>query len=249
MKKYTGQVTLGIGDGGNDVIMIQSSDVGVGIRGKEGQQAARAADYVLSEFQHLQRLLCLHGVNSLSRSWSIANYSFYKSLIFCILQSLYNINSSFSGVSLFNSLQVTLYNIFLFVPIVSMVTKQIYSSADLLSNPSIYRYYNDSLPNRKATFFTVKEYAKGILVGLVEAVVLELLVLLGLPNASKDEYAEVIFTANLFTQDLIMLVLLPNISWLNVGCLMFGHGGMWLLFYICSSIPSLSGFVPYMSMQ
>ena len=36
MKKQTGKVTLGIGDGGNDVIMIQNSDVGVGVVGKEG---------------------------------------------------------------------------------------------------------------------------------------------------------------------------------------------------------------------
>ena len=57
MKKATGEVTLGIGDGGNDVIMIQNSDVGVGIIGKEGQQAARAADYVISEFKHLKRLV------------------------------------------------------------------------------------------------------------------------------------------------------------------------------------------------
>ena len=57
MKQATGAVTLGIGDGGNDVIMIQNSDVGVGIIGKEGQQAARAADYVISEFRHLKRLM------------------------------------------------------------------------------------------------------------------------------------------------------------------------------------------------
>lgn len=115
MKKETGAVCLGIGDGGNDVIMIQNSDVGVGIIGKEGQQAARAADYVISEFKHLKRLMMIHGVNSLSRSWTIGNYSFFKSMIFCLIQTSYSFYSSFSGVSLFNSLQVTLYNIFLFV--------------------------------------------------------------------------------------------------------------------------------------
>lgn len=249
MKKHTGQVTLGIGDGGNDVIMIQSSDVGVGIRGKEGQQAARASDYVLSEFQHLKRLLCVHGVNSLSRSWSIANYSFYKSLIFCVLQGTYSLQSSFSGVSLFNSLQVTLYNIFLFVPIVSLVTKQIYSFADLLSQPSIYRYYSNALASKQSPLFTVKEYLKWVVLGFIEAFVLEALVLFGYPYASRDNYAEVIFSANLFTQDLIMLTLLPNITWLNVICLIFGHGGMWLLFYICSSVQSLSSLVPFMSIQ
>ncbi|KAG5551952.1 hypothetical protein RHGRI_010149 [Rhododendron griersonianum] len=37
--------TLAIGDGGNDVRMIQQADIGVGISGREGLQAARAADY------------------------------------------------------------------------------------------------------------------------------------------------------------------------------------------------------------
>lgn len=118
MRKETKQVCLGIGDGGNDVIMIQNSDVGVGILGKEGQQAARAADYVISEFKHLKRLMTLHGVNSLSRSWTISIYSFYKSMIFCLIQTSYAMFSSYSGVTLFNSMQVTLYNIFLFVSVV-----------------------------------------------------------------------------------------------------------------------------------
>ena len=55
MKKRTGQVTLGIGDGGNDVIMIQNSDVGIGIIGKEGQQAARAADTVIEKYRIFSR--------------------------------------------------------------------------------------------------------------------------------------------------------------------------------------------------
>jgi phospholipid-translocating ATPase len=47
-------MTLAIGDGGNDVSMIQEANVGVGIAGKEGMQASRAADYVLGQFRFLQ---------------------------------------------------------------------------------------------------------------------------------------------------------------------------------------------------
>ena len=168
MKKRTGEVTLAIGDGGNDVIMIQNSDVGVGILGKEGQQAAQAADYVVSEFKHLKRLLCVHGVNSVSRSWTISNYSFFKSVIFCVAQTSYAVLSSYSGVSLFNSFQITLYNILLFVPIVSMVTKSLYSQYQLLNNHSIYRYYNNSNPTQKTTMFTFKEFLLWVMMGIVE---------------------------------------------------------------------------------
>lgn len=43
---------LGIGDGGNDVGMIQEAHVGIGIEGKEGKQAALASDYSIREFQY-----------------------------------------------------------------------------------------------------------------------------------------------------------------------------------------------------
>lgn len=49
---------LCIGDGGNDVSMIQAADVGVGIVGKEGKQASLAADFSITQFSHLTKLLC-----------------------------------------------------------------------------------------------------------------------------------------------------------------------------------------------
>ena len=56
-----GQVTLAIGDGANDVSMIQQAHVGVGVLGREGTQAARSSDYAISQFRHLERLLAVHG--------------------------------------------------------------------------------------------------------------------------------------------------------------------------------------------
>lgn len=52
---------LAVGDGANDAMMIKEADVGVGIRGKEGGLACQVADFSLQEFQHLQRLVLLHG--------------------------------------------------------------------------------------------------------------------------------------------------------------------------------------------
>ena len=60
-KKELKSITLAIGDGANDVSMIQTADIGVGISGKEGAQAVRAADYAFGEFRHLRRLLAVHG--------------------------------------------------------------------------------------------------------------------------------------------------------------------------------------------
>ena len=249
MKKRTGQVTLAIGDGGNDVIMIQNSDVGVGIVGKEGQQAARAADYVLSEFKHLKRLCCVHGVDSVSRSWTISNYSFFKSVIFCVLQTSYAMFSSYSGVSLFNSMQVTLYNIFLFIPIVSMVTKRGYEESELLNRPAVYRYYNDTDPQNKQTLFSFAEFGTWVVMGVLQALIVNCVAALIEGTGAYDAITNTVFFANLLSQDLLIFLLLPNITWLNVWAVLLCHALMWLVCFVCSSVTGLSGFVPYMSMQ
>lgn len=71
-------MTLSIGDGANDVAMIQEAHVGVGIAGEEGRQAVMSADYAIGQFRFLTRLVLVHGRWSYRRlSETIANF-FYK---------------------------------------------------------------------------------------------------------------------------------------------------------------------------
>jgi phospholipid-translocating ATPase len=94
------RTTLAVGDGGNDVPMIQAAHCGVAVLGKEGTQAALASDFTISDFQSLQRLLLVHGRYSYIRLSYIAQFSFYKSWVFCIVQIVYAFYSDFSGASL-----------------------------------------------------------------------------------------------------------------------------------------------------
>lgn len=80
MKKFTAS-TLAIGDGANDVNMITSAHVGVGIKGLEGQQAARAADYSMGEFKLLRRLLLNHGRECYRRNSRLVCFNFYKNIL------------------------------------------------------------------------------------------------------------------------------------------------------------------------
>ena len=73
-------ITLAIGDGANDVSMIQEAHVGVGIMGREGTQAVRAADFAFGEFRFLQRLLTVHGRYNSVRLSNMVFYSFYKKI-------------------------------------------------------------------------------------------------------------------------------------------------------------------------
>lgn len=64
IKDQTNKRIAAIGDGGNDVSMIQAAHIGIGIVGKEGQQASLAADVSVLQFKSLNRLLLWHGRNS-----------------------------------------------------------------------------------------------------------------------------------------------------------------------------------------
>ena len=79
-------MTLAIGDGANDVNMITAANVGIGIKGKEGHQAARASDYSVAEFRHIKRLLFVHGRENYRRNSTTIFYNFYKNMIMAMPQ-------------------------------------------------------------------------------------------------------------------------------------------------------------------
>lgn len=81
IKDGLGQMTLAIGDGANDVSMIQKADIGVGIAGREGMQAVMASDFAMARFQFLVRLLLVHGHWSYARLANLILYFFYKNIV------------------------------------------------------------------------------------------------------------------------------------------------------------------------
>jgi phospholipid-transporting ATPase len=76
------RTTLAIGDGANDVNMITTADVGIGIMGNEGQQAARASDYVLGQFSYLRRLMFVHGREAYRKNSFAVGYILWKNFLY-----------------------------------------------------------------------------------------------------------------------------------------------------------------------
>ncbi|KAK2952572.1 phospholipid-transporting P-type ATPase [Blattamonas nauphoetae] len=131
---------LTIGDGGNDVPMLQEGDVGVGIDGEEGKQACLASDFSFTQFRNLQPLLFIHGRQSLRRIWYITCYSMYKSVLIATIQALYNFWAGFSGISFFDSLQLTLFNLlYTSFPIAFFLMDQDIPPATALTRTRTYR--------------------------------------------------------------------------------------------------------------
>jgi phospholipid-translocating ATPase len=78
VKEGRNAMTLSIGDGANDVAMIQEANIGCGLFGLEGSQAAMSADYAFGQFRFLTRLLLVHGRWSYQRVANMHSNFFYK---------------------------------------------------------------------------------------------------------------------------------------------------------------------------
>ncbi|CCE82262.1 Piso0_001979 [Millerozyma farinosa CBS 7064] len=140
-RKKKGSLLLAIGDGANDVSMIQAAHVGVGISGMEGMQAARNADVSIGQFRYLKKLLLVHGSWSYQRISNAILYSFYKNITLYMTQFWYVFANCFSGQSIVESWTLTYYNVFFTVlpPFVLGVFDQFVSARLLDRYPQLYQ--------------------------------------------------------------------------------------------------------------
>ncbi|MBA0638180.1 hypothetical protein Godav_022213 [Gossypium davidsonii] len=131
VKKGAHKITLSIGDGANDVSMIQAAHIGVGISGLEGMQAVMASDFAIAQFRFLKDLLLVHGRWSYIRLCKVVTYFFYKNLTFTLTQFWFTFYTGFSGQRFYDDWFQSLYNvIFTALPviIVGLFDKDVSSS-------------------------------------------------------------------------------------------------------------------------
>ena len=142
--------TLAIGDGANDVNMITSAHIGVGIIGVEGKQAARASDYAIGEFRFLKKLLFYHGHESLRKNSFIICYNFYKNFLFVMPLFYVGFYSVFSGQTIYDPWLYQLYNIaFTVLPIIWFgIYDSERTTTESMNNPKYYYNLSQKLFNR-----------------------------------------------------------------------------------------------------
>ncbi|KAF6169012.1 hypothetical protein GIB67_038509 [Kingdonia uniflora] len=141
VKLGTGKTTLAIGDGANDVGMLQEADIGVGISGVEGMQAVMSSDIAIAQFQFLERLLLVHGHWCYRRITSMICYFFYKNIAFGFTIFLFEAYASFSGQTAYNDWYLSLYNVFFTsLPVLALgVFDQDVSARFCLKFPLLYQ--------------------------------------------------------------------------------------------------------------
>lgn len=147
-----------IGDGGNDVSMIQAADVGecfgscplhailinlgsgVGIVGKEGKQASLAADFSVTQFSHLTKLLLWHGRNSYRRSAKLAQFIIHRGLIISVMQAVFSAIFYFAPIALYQGwLMVGYATVYTMAPVFSLVLDRDVSEDLALLYPELYK--------------------------------------------------------------------------------------------------------------
>ncbi|KAG0163105.1 hypothetical protein DFQ30_000735 [Apophysomyces sp. BC1015] len=167
VRRGVGAITLAVGDGANDVSMIQAANVGIGIAGKEGVQASMASDYAISQFRFLRKLLLVQGHWSYERvSEMILNF-FFKNVFWVFPSLWYQIYSRFSGNIFYDYSFLQLYNvIFTVAPVVVLgATDQDITAPYLNRYPQTYEIGIQRCLYNKFRFWTY--FADGIWQSLV----------------------------------------------------------------------------------
>lgn len=147
--------TLAIGDGANDVSMIQAADVGIGISGCEGIHAVMASDFALPKFRILHKLLLVHGHWAYHRLANMVLYFFYKNVTFVFLIFWYQLYCGFSGTVMIDQMCFMLYNLFFtsLPPLAIGVYDKDAPEKLLLSRPHLYKSGRLSLAYKAHLFW------------------------------------------------------------------------------------------------
>ncbi|KAK9717044.1 hypothetical protein K7432_006454 [Basidiobolus ranarum] len=167
IRKGMNAICLAIGDGANDVSMIQAADVGVAISGEEGLQAAMASDYTISQFKYLKNLLLVHGFWSYLRIAEMILDSFYKNVIWVLAVLWYQFFCGFSANMFYDYMWIQLYNlIFTTVSVVIIGTcDRAVSYENALNNPQLYSI------GMKQSRYNMPRFWVYILEGLYQSVI------------------------------------------------------------------------------
>ncbi|KAM6217827.1 phospholipid-transporting ATPase IC [Rhynchocyon petersi] len=168
VKRYKKAITLAIGDGANDVNMIKTAHIGVGISGQEGMQAVMSSDFSFAQFRYLQRLLLVHGRWSYIRMCKFLRYFFYKNFAFTLVHFWYSFFNGYSAQTAYEDWFITLYNVlYSSLPVLLMgLLDQDVSDKLSLRFPRLY------MVGQRDLLFNYKKFFVSLLHGVLTSLVL-----------------------------------------------------------------------------
>uniref|UniRef100_A0A8C1LBG1 Phospholipid-transporting ATPase n=1 Tax=Cyprinus carpio TaxID=7962 RepID=A0A8C1LBG1_CYPCA len=255
VKKQVKVITLAIGDGANDVGMIQTAHVGVGISGNEGLQAANSSDYSIAQFKYLKNLLLVHGAWNYNRVAKCILYCFYKNIVLYIIEIWFAFVNGFSGQILFERWCIGLYNVLFTAlpPLTLGIFERSCRKENMLKYPELYK------TSQNAMGFNTKVFWAHCLNGLFHSVILFWFPLKAFQHG-KHTYTHsltlllVLFYKNMSLFQFVVITVclkagLETSSWTMFSHIaIWGSIGLWVVFFgIYSSLWPLIPLAPDMS--
>jgi len=252
VREHTKAISLAIGDGANDVAMIQKADVGIGISGNEGLQAANSADFSIGQFKFLSRLLFVHGAWNYSRISKVILYSFYKNITLYIIELWFAIYNYWSGQVLYERWTIGMYNIFFTSapPVALGLFDRTCSAQTREQYPSLY------LASQKSKMFNNRQFWKWIGISIYHSILLFWLPQAAMKtgvtwdNGRTDSYlvlGNTVYTLVVVTTCLKAGIEMDAWTWFSHGSI-WGSIILWFLFlfgysYVWPTLPLAANMV------
>jgi phospholipid-translocating ATPase len=243
MVNSRGHTTLAIGDGGNDVSMIQKANIGVGIKGREGLQAARSADYCIGKFRYLSRLILIHGRHAYRRTAFVALYCFYKSVFLATGQALYQFYCGFSGTSLLNTFSLSTYNIlFTGLPILFYTLDKDMADRTVFKFPKVYQ------ESVKGLSFNRNRFLLWIIRSIIQSTIAFYVVLACFQDINADpqgrshgetNFALAVFTSAIVIQTVTLIIESHGLTIYNWVIILGTAAFFFIAMQVIASVPSL----------
>ena len=231
IREHTKKRVACIGDGGNDVSMIQAADIGVGIVGKEGRQASLAADFSITSFHHLTKLLVWHGRNSYKRSAKLAQFVMHRGLVISVCQTVYSIATHFEPHALYRDwLLVGYATVYTMAPVFSLVLDKDVDEALANLYPELYKELTPGTSLSYRTFFI------WVLISLYQGIVIQGLSQILAGAVDSPRMVSVSFTVLVINELIMVACEVVTWHWIMVASLL---GTMAV--YV-ASVPFLGGY-------
>ncbi|KAK1574493.1 hypothetical protein QYE76_017937 [Lolium multiflorum] len=240
IKKRTSDMTLAIGDGANDVSMIQMADVGIGISGQEGRQAVMASDFAMGQFRFLVPLLLVHGHWNYQRMGYMILYNFYRNATFVFVLFWYVLYTGYTLTTAITEWSSVLYSvIYTAVPtiVVAILDKDL-SRSTLLKYPQLYG------AGQREENYNLRLFIFIMMDSVWQSVAVFFIPYLAYRNSAIDSAS----LGDLWTLSVVILVnihLAMDVirwTWITHAAIWGSIVATWICVIVIDSIPSLPGF-------
>lgn len=211
--KYKDVVTCAIGDGGNDVSMIQASSIGIGIVGKEGKQASLSADVSINSFSHIQRLFFWHGSNCYRHSSRLAQFVMHRGIIMTTIQAIYSLLFNFTPSPLYNDWLTMGFATYLTsFPVFSLIFDWFIDESTVMEFPELY------IKCQKGFYFSPKTFIEWVWLAIYQGSLTTYVTIseFGFKGIDERHIQSISFTSLILTELCLIAIELNHFNFLSI---------------------------------